>query len=156
VFTPQQAERISCFLQPYLEKYSFVDTGGQIILCWDHARFINHSCEPTTLSTGFSFEVAVRDIHPGEELTDDYASLNLARNFECRCRSLRCRHIIHPGDFLKYAADWDGVLTRVFPLIKSVEQPLWPLVQEKTQVESALTGETPIPSVLVHYWDRKL
>ena len=84
VLTPAGASRINDFLKPSLEKYSFMDAQGNLILCWDHARFINHSCEPTCLNSGFDFEVAVRDIEPGEELTDDYGTLNLNDVFHCR------------------------------------------------------------------------
>ena len=35
---------------------------GISILCWDNARFVNHSCEPNCLTGGFDFEFAIRDI----------------------------------------------------------------------------------------------
>ena len=151
VLTPIDAARINDFLKPSLEKYSFIDANENLILCWDHARFINHSCEPTCLSTGFNFEVAVRDIMPGEELTDDYATLNLTSSFECRCRSEHCRHLIGPEDFPLYFKGWDEKVATVFPLIQSVIQPLWPLVSEKAAIDSILAGRTAAPSSLVHY-----
>jgi hypothetical protein len=151
VLTPAAANRINDFLKPSLEKYSFMDASGNLILCWDHARFINHSCEPTCLGTGFNFEVAVRDIEPGEELTDDYGTLNLSAPFDCRCRSLYCRHVIAPDDFPKYFGGWDRQVGQVFPLIKSVVQPLWPLVREKIQVDAILARQEPPPSCLLHY-----
>jgi hypothetical protein len=151
VFTPGDVSRICDFLKPALEKYSFLDAKGQSILCWDNARFINHSCDPTCMNTGFNFEVAIRDIQPGEELTDDYGTLNLLWDFECHCRSAKCRRTIHPDDFPKFLEQWDAAVARVFPLIKSVEQPLWPLVREKVEVEAVLAGKSPIPSCFVHY-----
>jgi hypothetical protein len=151
VLTPAGASRINDFLKPSLEKYSFMDAQGNLILCWDHARFINHSCEPTCLNSGFDFEVAVRDIEPGEELTDDYGTLNLTDVFHCRCRSLHCRQVIAPDDFPKYFGDWDRQVAEVFPLIKSVPQPLWPLVREKAQVDGRLARKEPPPSCLLHY-----
>ena len=154
VFTPVKAARIAEPLKPLLEKYSFVDAKGQSILCWDHARFINHSCDPSCLSTGFDFEIAVRDIHPGEELTDDYGTLNLTWDFDCRCESTHCRHTIRPDDFPKYVAEWDAVVEKVFRLIKSVEQPLWPLLKDQVQVESVLARDIPIPSCSVHFYKR--
>ena len=151
VFTPNEAARICDFLKPSLEKYSFMDSKGQSILCWDHARFINHCCDPSCLSTGFNFEIAARDINPGEELTDDYGALNLAESFKCHCRSPRCRRMVHSDDFLKFVPAWDEQVAQVFPLIKSVAQPLWPLVREKEQVEAVLAGRMNIPSCLAHY-----
>ena len=56
------------------------------ILCFDNARFMNHSKEPST-TNGFSYEVyadvATRDIQEGEELTYDYEleDLDYVRKF---------------------------------------------------------------------------
>ena len=33
---------------------------------------MNHDDQANTLTTGYGFEVAVRDVDEGEELTDDY------------------------------------------------------------------------------------
>ena len=68
--------------QKILEKYTYVDRDGRHILCWDIARFVNHSCDPTSRSPGYDLEIAVRDIHPGEQVTDDYGSLNVLPGFE--------------------------------------------------------------------------
>lgn len=37
----------------------------------------NLSCAPTCLSLGYNSALTVKGIHPGEELTGDYAALNL-------------------------------------------------------------------------------
>ena len=73
-------EAIDAMEPPYraiLDKYTFVDASGLYVLCWDIARFVNHSCDPTCLAPGYDFEIAVRDVAAGEQLTDDYGSLNL-------------------------------------------------------------------------------
>lgn len=46
-------------------------------MCWDWGRYMNHSCAPNTLGLGPYADVAVRDIHPGEQLTCEYGMLNL-------------------------------------------------------------------------------
>ena len=76
VVTPAQIEQIAPTLRPLFEKYSWINGRGQSILCWDHARFINHSCEASCLSAGFDFEIAVRDILPGEEFRKGSTSRN--------------------------------------------------------------------------------
>ncbi len=151
VVTPAQIEQIAPTLRPLFEKYSWINGRGQSILCWDHARFINHSCEASCLSAGFDFEIAVRDILPGEELTDDYGTLNLSEPFQCLCDSARCRDLVLPDDFLQYAPEWDRIVSSAFPLIPTVEQPLWPLVTDKSAVEKVLSGAAPLPSCIVHY-----
>ncbi len=74
-FCIEQVKSMAPVYRDIIAKYCFVDAKGNFVLCWDLARYINHSCDPTCRSAGYDFEVAVRDIHPGEELTDDYGSL---------------------------------------------------------------------------------
>jgi uncharacterized protein len=137
-------------------KYCFVDARGDFVLCWDPARYLNHSCDPTCRSAGYDFEIAVRDIHPGEELTDDYGSLNLEYDFTCLCVSPLCRQKIRPGDLLKYADSWDRCIAGPFRLIATVPQPLWPFVREKEAVEAALAGRVPIASCRENYYEFQL
>src|SRR5262245_1856685 len=46
VISSDKAERIDPGLREALEKYSYVSGAGDRILCWDHSRFVNHSCNP--------------------------------------------------------------------------------------------------------------
>jgi hypothetical protein len=151
VFDTTMADHLPTLLRSHFEKYSFVNGKGESVLCWDHARFVNHSCEPSCLSPGFDFEVAVRDIAPGEELTDEYGTLNLIEPLQCYCGALYCRGVVKPGDILQFAPEWDRIAAAAFALLKTVEQPLWPLVAEKQQVEEVLSGQRPMPSCLRHY-----
>jgi uncharacterized protein len=98
------------------------------------------------MSTGYEFELAVRDIQPGEELTDDYGSLNLEYDFTCLCGSAKCRKVLRRGDFLRYADSWDHLIASSFRLISTVPQPLWPFVKDQEAVQAALMGRTPIAS----------
>lgn len=151
-FSALQLEGMAACYREILDKYCFVDVKGNFVLCWDLARYLNHSCDPSCRSAGYDFEVAVRDIHPGEELTDDYGSLNLEYGFVCLCASPSCRKTIHPGDLLKYADSWDESIAGPFRSMATVPQPLWPFVKEKTAVEAALSGGTPIASCRQHYY----
>jgi SET domain-containing protein len=47
---------------------------GDYILCFDDARFFNHSDDPNCVSGEDDDvpDIAVRDIQPGEEMTNDY------------------------------------------------------------------------------------
>src|SRR4051794_27453662 len=137
-----------------LEKYSFVDGRGDHVLCWDHGRFVNHACRPTCLSPGFDFEIAIRDILPGEELTDDYGTLNVESSFDCRCGADDCRKVVRPDDPSVYGERWDAIVREAFPSIGLVDQPLWWLVKEKAEVESALAGHTPVPSCVKNWVGR--
>lgn len=133
-----------------LEKYSYLNGKGDRILCWDHARYVNHSCNPTCLAAGFDFEIAVRDIFPGDEITDDYGTLNLEAEMICHCGDPGCRRVLRPDDFLTYGRRWDAIVAEAFFQLRNVEQPLWELVQEKDLVAQVLVRSVPIPSCLAH------
>lgn len=152
-FTPGEIEQMPPPYHDLVLKYSFIDARCRFVLCWDHARFVNHSCEPTCLSAGYDFELAVHDIQAGEELTDDYGTLNLEYGFDCRCGSARCRTRIRPGDLLTYAAEWDRRVAEPFSLIRAAPQPLWPFLEEREAVEDALVHRAPVASVKRNFVD---
>ena len=138
-----------------LEKYTFVDAAGEHVLCWDIARFMNHSCEPNCLAPGYDFEIAVRDVAAGEELTDDYGSLNIQSVLECHCGSNRCRGAVRPGDMLQHAAAWDALVAAAFTSVRSVAQPLWEFVKEKEEIERLLLAASPPPSCRRNFWQAR-
>ena len=150
-FSPAAVERLPATYHEIVLKYSFIDARGLFVLCWDHARFVNHSCNPTCLSAGYDFEVAVRDIAPGEELTDDYGSLNLEYDFSCSCGFAGCRGLVRPSDLLLYGDTWDRIVAGPIRLIPTHPQPLWPFLEEKGPIEAALSGRSPIASVKANY-----
>lgn len=151
VIPPGKLSALPEMLSRQAHRYSYVNGRGEHILCWDHGRFVNHSCAATCLSPGFDFEIAVRDIAEGEEITDDYGTLNLEEPFACLCGSPLCRGQVEPDDPLRHAAEWDRLLAAAFPLIGQVAQPLWELVREKEEVRLVLAGQMPVPSVLNHW-----
>ena len=55
-FTPAQIEAFPAHYRNTLLKYTFVDGRGEFVLCWDLARYINHSCDSTCRTAGFDFE----------------------------------------------------------------------------------------------------
>ena len=133
-----------------LDKYGFLDGTGAHILCWDHARFVNHACAATCLSAGWDFELAVRDIAVGEELSDDYGTLNLVEPFACSCGDAACRRTILPDDMDRHGDTWDALARAAILLIPEVAQPLWPLVREQAEVEAAAAGRGDIPTIRRH------
>lgn len=61
-------------------KYGYLSKLGQYyVLCFDDARFFNHSFSPNVLEIPSldheePYDIAARDIQPGEELTSNYSS----------------------------------------------------------------------------------
>src|SRR4051812_44359947 len=51
--------------------YRSKDLNGKIVLCGDHARFLNHSDDPNTDEQPF-ISIARRPIAAGDEITCDY------------------------------------------------------------------------------------
>jgi hypothetical protein len=133
-----------------IDKYAFLDGRGDYVLCWDLGRFMNHSCAPAVLSAGFDIDVAVRDILPGEELTCEYALLNLEEEMTCTCGAPGCRKRLGPGDPTRLMSVWDNRMGAAFADLLRVNQPLWPFVREKDRVSAAARGESPVPSCAVH------
>jgi hypothetical protein len=154
VIPQAKMNRVPPPLQQALDKYSYFSGRGDRILCWDHSRFVNHSCNPTSLAPGFDLEIAVRDIEEGEQVTEDYGSLNLETPFPCACGSRNCRGTIGPGDFDLYSQRWDALVAEAFTFIERVEQPLWDLVAEKAAIKRVLAGEMQLPSCRVHFLER--
>lgn len=123
-------------ISPYKEmfaKYSTVEPDGSRMLSWDNARFVNHACQSNCLSTGYGFEIAVRDIAAGEAITDDYGQFNLPYEMVCSCGSAACREVVRPTDFWTLVPQWDALITEAFPFLVELEQPLWPFLDEDTQ-----------------------
>lgn len=134
VFKPEEPEDFNPIARDQLEKYSFRNSRGEHILCWDISKFVNHSFKSNCLSTSYNFEVAIRDIAVGEELTDDYGYLNLSESFTPEDEGVE-RKVVKPDDTLNLYKEWDKTLISLFPLIENLEQPLFELLSEKSRKE---------------------
>ena len=124
VLLESQLEALPAVQREAVEKYVFGDTAGNWLLCWDLARYVNHSCAPTCRNIGARFDVALRDIQPGEQITSDYAELNISEAFDCLCGEGACRHRIFPDDRLRLEEMWRAQIAELLPLIHTVPQPL--------------------------------
>ena len=121
-FSPLEFQRLEPVYQNILDTYTFRNNNGNFVLCWDNARFVNHSFNSNCLTTAYDFEIAIRDIHPGEQLTDDYGYLNIMTPFRGINEGTR-RKVVYPDDLLKYYKVWDKKLLNVFDRIPVLEQP---------------------------------
>ncbi len=122
-------------LKKIIDKYSYIDPEGFRIISWDFAKYTNHCCFPNTISTGYGFEIAIRDIEAGEEITDEYGIFNLDREIHLICNKENCRKIITNSDFDKYYEEWDKKILPALKLIPYVEQPLYDFIDEQTKQE---------------------
>jgi hypothetical protein len=128
----EEFERLQPPYRALADKYAYLDAEGVYVLCWDIAKCVNHSCDPNCLGGSAEFEVAVRDVRPGEELRCDYATLNLGERepFQCRCGAPECRGSIGPEDATALAAEWAQTFDATLALAETVPQPLMPFFRE--------------------------
>jgi len=156
IIDQSKAKTIRDPAETQLRRYSWVNGNGDRILCWDFGRFMNHSCEPSSVGPGkLEFEIAVRDIKAGEEVTCDYGTFNLEEPLLCACGSPHCRGSVCPEDFERLAPSLDLRVRAAFREIQNVQQPLWPLVQKwRLQIERGIAQPTHLPSLLENKWPR--
>ena len=154
VFTPEEFNHLDKLYQNILDVYSFKNNKGNLVLCWDNGRYVNHSFNSNCLSTAYDFEIAIRDIKAGEQLTDDYGYLNISYPFRGIDEGTR-RKVVYPNDLIKYYNVWDNKIKKVFPKILTVEQPLkgviepsiWGMIGKITQ------GDQLLESILSNYYN---
>ena len=155
-FSPAEFKKLDPLYQHILDTYTYRNKNGNMVLCWDNGRFVNHSFKSNCLSTAYDFEIAIRDIHPGEELTDDYGYLNVTTPFEGIDEGTS-RKVVYPDDLLNYSDIWDKQLLEVFPNITEVNQPLKNLVSEEVwlKIERIISGDAKMASIAENYYQPK-
>lgn len=153
IFTPAQVSAMGKPAQEMINKYSFRNNKGNFVLCWDLSKYVNHSFRSNCLSTAYDFEIAVRDIAAGEELTDDYGYLNVTEAFLPRDEH-SLRKAVYPDDLLHYHEDWDQQLEEAFRELDQVQQPLKKLLSRALQkkIDLILTGKEKMDSILNLYY----
>lgn len=153
-FTPEQFAAFEPHYQSVLDTYCFRNNKGNLILCWDHSRYVNHSFHSNCLTTAYDFEIAVRDIQPGEELTDDYGYLNIDEPFRGIDEKSR-RKTVYPDDLLRYHKIWDKKIGNAFSLLGKVNQPLEFLLSNNTRekINKILARQDQLDSILNCYFD---
>ncbi|MBC8308382.1 MAG: SET domain-containing protein [Pelagibacterales bacterium] len=153
-FRPEEFFAMDLVYQNIIDTYTFRNNIGNYILCWDHGRFVNHSFNANCLTTAYDFEIAIRDILPGEQLTDDYGYLNIKDPFTAVDEGTE-RKIVYPDDLVRYYKVWDEKILKVFGKINAYEQPLRVLIKDELwdKVQKIIAGKQQIDSILNNYYD---
>lgn len=152
-FTIEQFNQMEPLYQNILDTYTFKNNKGNLVLCWDHGRYVNHSFNSNCLSTAYDFEIAIRDIEPGEQLTDDYGYLNISHPFRAIDEGTK-RKVVYPDDLLKYYKIWDKKIEKAFHYITQLEQPLKELLTKQSldEINNVIDKKTPLASILNCYY----
>ncbi|MER2154194.1 MAG: SET domain-containing protein [Solibacillus sp.] len=131
-------------------KYAYLESDGIYVLHWDHAKYMNHSFNPNCVDTAYNFQMAVRDIQPGEQLTCDYGTLGDDEEFECIPEEGTSRTKVTANDYLTYYEEWDEMARETFKYFNAVEQPLKYLIDKQyvNKVNAVANGEALMDSIL--------
>lgn len=152
-FTPEQIAKMSVIHKNILDTYCYRNNKGNFVLCWDHGRYVNHSFNSNCLSTAYDFEIAIRDIQVGEQLTDDYGYLNILEPFMPMDEGTE-RKIVYPDDLLRYSEKWDSQLNSVFQNITALSQPLMEIIPAsvKNEITKIIKGVKAMESIRKNYY----
>jgi hypothetical protein len=76
-FSPEIVPTLPAHVQAFFSHYGYLDRNvKRIVLCFDDARFVNHSGTPNVATDyardPYGLDVALRDIAAGEEITMNY------------------------------------------------------------------------------------
>lgn len=153
IFTPKQYDAFNPIYKKILDTYTFRNNKGNYVLCWDNGRFLNHSFKANCLSTAYDFEIAIKDIPAGQELTDDYGYLNISEPFKGIDEGTK-RKYVYPDDLKKYYKTWDKQLVDAFKYIIDVPQNLKPILPNNTwKIASKIAqGQMEMKSILSLYY----
>jgi hypothetical protein len=138
-----------------LLKYSYRTSIGDYFFCWDLTRYVNHSFNPNSMLTALGFEIAIKDIQAGDEITNDYGTLNIIEKFQCaHSPSINHREFVCPDDLLRFHEHWDALIESAFQSFDGIEQPLDCFLDrhQKLQISKIMTKELAIPSTLTNYY----
>jgi hypothetical protein len=138
-------------IRQHILKYSTIEPDGSYLLSWDLAKYVNHCCHYNTLSSGYGFEIAVRDIAAGEQITDDYGIFNLQEPMHLICLYADCRGFVRPDDYDRLCTQWDNDIRSTLPLQFNAPQPLLEYLDAATldSVKEYLQGRGEYRSVSV-------
>jgi hypothetical protein len=155
-FSPAEFQKFDSVYKEILLNYAFRNKQGNYVLCWDNGRYVNHSFNSNCLSTAYNFEIAIKDIQAGEQLTDDYGYLNIIEPFRAIDEGTK-RKIVYPNDLLKYSEVWDRKISKVFGEISKMKQPLQQLISKNDwdEIIAVSEGTKKMKSIITIYCQKQ-
>lgn len=148
--TQDDYDRLDIPLKEAADKYSYTNEHGNRVISWDFAKYVNHRCDCNTMSTGYGFEIAIKDIFPGDEITDEYGLFSFEKEMKIDCGCISCRTLIQPDDIDKYHHIWDSQIQQALSFFHTVDQPLLQYLEYSVHksVIDYLNGKTEYRSVI--------
>jgi hypothetical protein len=148
VFKKEEVENLSASNMENLLKYTYRDRQGNYLFCWDLTRYVNHSYYPNSMLTALGFEIAIKDILKGDEITNDYGTFNIIEPFQC-AHGPHEREFVRPDDLVRFHEIWDNQIQNAFSLQGQVIQPLLKFLSKDqiSQLGKISNGTLQMPSV---------
>jgi uncharacterized protein len=153
IYTPNEVGHLPLAYRRLIDRFAYINPDADYVLCWDAGRYVNHSCNPAMLPVGRDYEILVRDIIPGEQITCDYAGCNLSATLTCRCGAPNCRGTIGGADMLTLCEGLDQTVAAALRMALHVPQPLLAFARDGTMFIDYASGRRPMPSQREHYVD---
>ncbi len=125
-----------------LADLSTMESEGGPFNSQDIGDYMNHCCQGNTVTTGWSFDIAVRDIGSGEEIRVDYGVTRRDFEMALNCKSAVCRKSVKADDFEVYADHWDEIARDALACARAVTQPLLDALDEQPRLELKMYSET--------------
>ena len=156
ILEPNYLDTVDKYKGEIIKKYAYRNQDGKFVLCWDLGRYVNHSFHANCMGTAYEFEIAIRDIYPGEQLTDDYGTLNIDEPFECNLEEGTERRVVYPDDLLTYYEEWDQQVLSALIHFFEVEQQLIHLLRPEfvAKVKNVVTEQVLEDSIQAIYYHR--
>lgn len=158
IFTPDEVSKLTPANYENLMKYTYRDKAGDYFFCWDLTRYINHNHDANSMLTSLGFEIALRDIKKGEEITNDYGTLNIIEPFQCANGPTNGRDYVRPDDILKFHVEWDEKINQAMDYVAAVPQPLSKVLttEQKEKLEKVVQKKMPLPSIKENYFEQRV
>lgn len=157
-FSPHEVTKLSPPNYENLMKYTYRDKEGNYFFCWDLTRFINHHHDANSMLTSLGFEIALRDIKKGEEITNDYGTLNIIEPFQCANGPLNGRDFVRPDDLIHFHEHWDKQIAEAMKYIQDVPQPLEKFLttEQQEKIQFISQNKLPMPSIKENYFKQRI
>lgn len=156
ILTEKFIETLGDLQKADVYKYAYLESDGIYVLHWDHAKYMNHSFNPNCVDTAYNFQMAAKDIQPGEQLTCDYGTLGDDEEFDCIPEEGTSRTKVTANDYLTYYDEWDEIAREAFKYFNAVEQPLKYLIDKQyvDKVNAVANGEASMDSILTLFTNK--
>lgn len=128
-FTIDEISSMDIKYREILDTYCYRNRKGNYVFCWDYTKYMNHSFYPNCMPTAYGFEISIKDINVGEQLTNDYGCLNIIEPFRPVDEGAE-RKLIKPDDLKYYHKEWDELIKDSLPLVLIQNQPLKRFINE--------------------------